>query len=154
MNRCGVTLVELLVTIVIGSIAMLALTVPFNTERIFWVSGKRQTEAQRDAQMALRAIARVARQGSAYALNAPGDITVTAACGTSRFQGGPAFNDQLLLSGTCMAQPVTLIDGNRSRVVNFTLTAVSSKLVQLQVAIAQGQQTESLITELFLRNAS
>ena len=39
MNRCGVTLIELLITTIIGSIAMLALAVPFSSERIFWLSG-------------------------------------------------------------------------------------------------------------------
>ena len=62
-SRKGVTLIELLVTIVIGSIAMMALSVPFMSERIFWLSGDAQAESQRDAQMALRAMARVARAG-------------------------------------------------------------------------------------------
>ena len=67
----GVTLVEVLITVVIASIAMMALAVPFVAERSFWGVGKRQTEAQRDAQLAMRTIARMGREGATYYLDSP-----------------------------------------------------------------------------------
>ena len=63
MNRRGVTLIELLITVMIGAIAMFALVPPFIAEGNFFRKGKRQTEAQRDAQMVLRAMARAVREG-------------------------------------------------------------------------------------------
>ena len=78
MNRRGVTLIELLITIIIGAIAMLALAVPFSAERIFWLRGDTQAEAQRDAQLALRAMARVGRQSSCYEIVGNNQITLYA----------------------------------------------------------------------------
>lgn len=162
MTRRGVTLVELLMAIVIGAIALMALSAPLIAERSSWVIGQNKTEAQRDAQMALRAMARVARQGSDYAIaiNALGDITFTTPCGARRFQGGPTFGYQLKLIDGCAGQTFTLIDGVRSQVISFVPTMVTAKkLVTIQLNVSRRSsatdpriQTESLVTDLFLRN--
>ena len=99
----GVTLVELLVTIIIGSIAFMALTLPFVAERATWQIGRAKAESQRDAQLALTALARTAHAG--------GFATVTGAAPSNTltiydknpatggivigcFQGGPAYANQ------------------------------------------------------------
>ena len=66
MNRRGVTLIEMLIALVISAIAMMALAVPLIAERAMVGSGKAQTEAQRDAEMVLRAIARAALGSDQY----------------------------------------------------------------------------------------
>ena len=165
MSRRGVTLIELLMALVIGAIAFFALTMPFIAERSFWGSGNRQTEAQRDAQMAVRALARVARQSISYAVAGGGTQVTFAAPGggaPSCFRGGPAFGRQLQLyaSGVCGSGPATLlIDGNRSRVTSLVLTSVTGRLVRAQIQVTyqnqqgQNQQPALLVTNLFLRNA-
>ena len=151
---------ELLVILVIGSIAMMALAAPFSAERSLWGTGKRQTEAQRDAQIALRAIARVAHESSAYAI-AGNAITFTAPCGPRQFS--LVSGNQLRFTDNCPpAKTLTLIDGLRSQVANFTLTPViTNRLVRIQLQVTNRlrttdtqQRSELLITELYLRNAS
>lgn len=167
-HQKGFTLVELLITMVISVIAMFALAVPFVAERNFWNVGKRQAGAQRDAQMAMHAIARNAREGSASALggsNGDAVLTITVPCpgGTTAeriIEGGPAFGSapykgQLEMRGGCAAAgATTLIDGVRSKVTNMQVTeVVPDKLVRIRLEVThQGQQNELLETELFLRN--
>ena len=164
MNRRGVTLIELLMTIIIGSIAMLPLAIPFSAERIFWNKGKQQTESQRDAQMGMRAIARVAHGAQSYSRSSghllfqlPGPIF---RC----FDGGPAFSNQLVLTN-CGDPPsplAVLIDGNRSQVDSFVVTqVVPNKLVRVKLQVSHRlrttdprQEDEILETELFLRNGT
>ena len=147
MTRRGVTLVELIVTVVIGAIAFFALAMPFIAERSFWGSGNRQTEAQRDAQVVMRAIARTARSSSGY--NAVTGFTVN--CGTTSF----TKSGSQLLMDSC-GDALTLIDGAKSQVASFSITPVSTKLVTVQLRITRvgGQEDESLQSQLFLRNAS
>lgn len=162
MTRHGVTLIEVLITLVIGSIAMFALAAPFVAERSFWGTGQRQTEAQRDAQLALRAIARAIREGSTPSL-APGNppdatLTFNVPCGAGvanvTFSGGPSFGGQLQMIDSCSGVTSTLIDGVRSRVTDLLFTGVSTKLVRVQIDVThQNQEHEFLVTELFLRNA-
>ena len=149
MNRRGVTLVELIMTVVIGAIAFFALSVPFVAERTFWSSGTRQTEAQRDAQLVLRAIARTARQSSGYNA-ALGQFTTV--CGTESFT---AASGQLTLTD-CAGNTLTLIDGFRSQVAAFSITAVGTKLVDVHVQIIRqgGVENEDLRTRIFMRNAA
>ena len=157
MSRRGVTLIELLIALVISAIAFFALAMPFIAERSFWLSGNRQTEAQRDAQIAMRAIARVARASSSYAIaNGGAKITFTVPGSTPCFQGGPAFGSQLQLFTTCgTPPPALLIDGNRSKVTSLVMTAVNTKLVRVQLQVTyQNQKNELLVTNLLLRNAS
>ena len=175
MNRRAVTLIELLITIVIGSIAMLALAVPFSAERIFWLSGRARTEAQRDAQLALRAMARMARQSACYDIVGADQITlyagprVAAAC-TGAINGcfRRAGNQFESYSGTICTgvSPTLVIDGGRSQVTALSITRPvvgSDRLVQAQLTVSnrntagsqtQQQQTEQLLTELYLRNAT
>ncbi len=67
-NQKGVTLIEILIVAIIGAIALIALAVPFMAERRFSGLGKSQIEAQRDAQLVTRAIARIARESSASSI--------------------------------------------------------------------------------------
>ena len=143
MNKRGVTLIEMLIALIISSIAMMALAVPLIAERAMVGSGKAQTESQRDAEVVMRAVARAARDGEAfterigYAPNGQIEFSYPSSTVLTCFQGGPTvtFNGQdgvLLMGGTCTvggsygppagAQP--LIDGRRSNVRNFTITRV------------------------------
>lgn len=176
MNQKGVTLIELLMAIVIGSIAFFPLAIPLVGERSFWGAGQRQTEAQRDAQMALRAMARVARECSAYNVLNPGPNAGQLSlinssgppdpfAGPNCFLGGPAapYNGLFLQRKSCdnFASTVVLIDGVRSQVQGFTITqVVPNKLVRVQLQVTHRLRTsdpvtrnETLVTELFLRNA-
>ena len=166
MNRRGFTLIEMLITLVIGSIAMFALAAPLIAEGQFFRKGKRQTEAQRDAQMAFRAIARVARQSLSYSIPAAGTLIFTEPVGGQAcFQSGA--NQLLMTRPNCVGGPLgtnttVLIDGVRSRVQNFTVTQiVPNKLVRIHLEINHRLRTadpfteqEILETELFLRNGT
>lgn len=160
MNRRGITLIEVLITVIIGSIAMLALTIPYSMEPLFWGQGKRQTEAQRDAHMVLRAMARVARESAGYTI-AAGGVTFNGAptC------GGGSATFELHPSGEfhqhCGANTAILIDGVRSKVASFTPTQIiANKLVQITLTVTHQlratdprTQSETLGTQLYLRNA-
>lgn len=144
--------------IVISTIAMMALAAPFVAERRFWLLGTAQSESQRDAQVGLRAIARRARQGSSYAIGMSGaQIGFTTPTGSVCYQGGPVFGNQLRLFTTlnCTGAYTALIDGNRSQVTTFTTASISSRIVQVQLAVQyNNSESESLITEIYLRNAT
>ena len=156
-NERGVTLVELMVTMVLGTIVLLAAVMPFIAERSFWATGRRQAEAQRDAQMALRAMARTARQGQGYTVNGTSDLLTLNFTGCNRqFQRSGAANEKLLLVDNCVAPATTqtLIDGTKSRVTQLAFTAVTSKLVTIQLQVThENQRNETMQTNLFLRNA-
>ena len=152
--RGGFTLIELLIAIVIGTIAMFALLPPFLAEGNFFRQGKRQTEAQRDAQLALRAMARTVREGSAY--NA-GTNTFTVPCGGVQFE---AHGDGSFHRHGCLGD-ATIIDGVRSKVSNFTITPITSRLARVHLEVTHqlratdpNQRLEILETELFLRNGA
>ena len=164
----GVTLIEMLIALIISSIAMMALAIPFVAERAFSLSGKAQAESQRDAEVVLRAMARAGREGSQYSVGAgtlsfdvicpcPGPLPCPA--GTRQFTKTGA---QLQMTDTCIApQPLTLIDGNRSKVQDFTITSIiPNKLVRIHLEITHApivggprQEDEILESEVFLRNA-
>ena len=156
MNRRGVTLIELLMTIVIGSIAFFPLAVPFVGERSFWGTGQRQTEAQRDAQLILRAMARAIREGSGYD---PATNAFAVPCGTVIFE---AHADGSFHQHGCLGDAI-LIDSSvgRSKVTSFTVTPViANKLVQIALTVTHQlratdprTQSETLATQLYLRNA-
>ena len=161
----GLTLIEFLIVAIIGVIALIALAVPFMAERRFSGLGKSQVEAQRDAQLVTRAIARIARESSFFSFAGPaGDSTLsfTTPCGSVSFRGGSAFNNggpnngQLIRTDQCVVPNVTtvLIDGTRSKITNFTATTViPQKIVDLQVNIQyQNQRSELLQTRIYLRN--
>ena len=175
MKQRGVTLIELLLTIIIGSIAMLALAVPFSAERLFWNQGKRETESQRDAQLAMQAIARVARDSNQYLIPNSSTLVLTTSC--QKYLGSnpnpvfariviPKVGTQLEFENFCTAPigSVTgvkdlLIDGNRSQVEGFTATQITNKSVHVALSISHllrpgdpRKGNEFLDTELFLRN--
>ena len=160
MTRRGVTLIEVLITIVIGAIAFFAAAMPFIAERSFWGSGNRQAEAQRDAQMAVRAMARVARESNGYTL-IPGGVTFHGAptCGggdvTFEVHAGGVFHQH------CGGTTSILIDGVRSKMSSFTPTQITANtLVQIALVVTHQLQatnpttrSETLVTNLYLRNA-
>lgn len=149
MNQRGVTLVELVITVVIGAIAFSALSVPFMSERSFWGSGTRQTEAQRDAQVVLRAVARTARESTGYD-SALGQFTV--ACGTESFA---ATGGQLTLTD-CAGTALTLIDGASSQAAIFSITPVGNRLVDVHIKITRqgGAENADMQSRIFMRNAT
>ena len=161
MSRRGVTLIELLIAVVIGSIAMFALAAPLIAEGQFFRKGKRQTEAQRDGQLVLRAMAFVAHESSGYTPTADGvDFLNTSVCGVNPV----SFHRHTdVLEMHCGGAPPTiLIDGGRSRVAGFTVTPViANKLVRIRLDITHRLRTtdpftenELVETELFLRNGT
>ena len=176
----GVTLIELLMAVIISAIAFFPLAMPFIGERSFWGTGERQTEAQRDAQMVLRTMARAARECHAYSTGTGGFLPGATllsfdSCandpiypaGSRCFAGGPAYlgGTMIFRSTNCQTIPSTivLIDGTRrSQVVNFTVTPiVPNKLVRVHLEVSHRRTTtdtrvrnEILETEIFLRNAT
>ena len=158
-NQQGVTLIELLIVMFLSIIALMAATTPFVGERSFWGTGSRQAEAQRSAQVVLRAIARVARQSTSFTL-AANQITFTSICSsgstnTRIFKTAGTGNSQFQFVDNCVAPAltVTLVDGAKSKVTQFTPTSINTKLVDIQLQIQQeNQQSELLQTELYLRN--
>lgn len=172
-RRRGFTLVELLIATLISFLVLLALSVPFVAQNSFWTRGSTQVDAQRDAQLVLSTIAKSARQKVTYTAitTTPGNgiLVLREPCGSVTFQGGPAFGGQLQVqsTGTCPSPlNLTLIDGVRSRVTNFTPIHVSAppdyKLLRIQLAVTNAYRTaaanansssEFLDTEIHLRNA-
>ena len=169
MNRRGVTLIELLMTLIIVAVAMFALVPPFVGERAFFQSGKAQAESQRDAEMVMRAIARVARESNTYAWDAgqrqlsftvptPSTVPGCSLGGTAVFELHD--NGEFHLHD-CNGNTAILIDGGRSQVTHFLAETITSKLVQIQLDVTHRTiltstriENESLVTEIFLRNAS
>jgi len=168
MNRRGVSLIELLITMIIASIALVGLSVPFVAERAMWGTGRQQAEAQRDAEVVLRTIARAAREGS-NPTPLPGASSNTftfqlPSCGGAAvsFAGGPLLGGQLTMADTCAVPPaaVTLIDGVRSQVTELVFTGVASpgtntRRMGVRIRVThQGLEDELLETEILLRNAT
>jgi prepilin-type N-terminal cleavage/methylation domain-containing protein len=159
MNQRGVSLIELLITIIIAVIAFFPLAMPFIGERSIWGSGRRQTEAQRDAQVALRAMARKARESFEYFIDSPSNPAIvkfrtTAAACTVGFIGD-SVTGQLLIVDECAVPPtsIALIDGNRSAVTDMLAEAVGANLVRVRLQVThEDRRNEILDTTLFLRN--
>lgn len=171
----GFTLTELLVVIVIASVMIFAFAMPFVAERIFWRHGNQQTEAQRDAQMVMHAIAYTARgcqSTSPSVLTGQPQVTLTnCACrdtngiltgnlGDITFQGGPTYNGQFQKVDRCTNITSTLVDGVRSKVIQFAAdefraTAPKNPLLHLTLQVDHKDSgTELLETRILLRNAS
>ncbi len=157
-KRCrGISLVELLTAMTISTIALSGLAVPFLAERTFWLSGESQAEAQRDAQLALRAMALVARESNGHAAFASGDQIIFAnpyAGCSFLFQGGQNFGGRFqVVDVGCTDQTTVLIDGNRSVVTNFVVQPITPKLVSVQLVVRhRNRRNETLQTQIFLRN--
>ena len=174
MNR-GFTLVEMLVVVVISAISLMALSVPFVGGRVYALSGNNQAEAQRDAQMVLRAMARAGRECKQYSLpvgfppgatnlsfdNCPVDPIYPA--GSRCFVGTPSTGTMILTSPNCQTPSTkVLINGVRSKVTAFTVTPiVANKVVNIKLTVthqptatSSRKETEVLETDLFLRNAT
>ena len=156
----GVTLIELLVTVIIGSIAFFALAIPFVAERSFSSAGRRQVEAQRDAQLAMRLIARRGRESGGYTVDFGGSgVTFLEPEGgtcDSHIQGGPAIGGRLELDDGCTGGPTAiLIDGIRSQVTDFLVEGLSFNLIRVRITVTHENQRDELVeTEILLRNAT
>jgi prepilin-type N-terminal cleavage/methylation domain-containing protein len=149
--RSGVTLIEVLVTIIIGSIAMLAMAGPFVIERSMWSSGRDKTTAQREAQLALRAIGSLARESGRYEvavkelkLYSPDKLNCQAAFAWDSVQ------QSMLWKRPCGAAGNALI---KSGVTGFSVQAINNQLFGVQIQVQSGNEQETLVTEFFLRNA-
>ena len=125
-HRPGVTLIELLVTLIVSVIVVLTMTVPFMAERLFWGTGKRQTEAQRDAHLGMRAIARAARESKTFAgttFTRPSGctITFTNVSGQLRIQDTCRAVDDLIIRSPSeiTAFSMTLVAGTTNRVLSL-----------------------------------
>src|SRR3990167_8594413 len=98
-SQRGVSLIEVLMVTIIGAIALMALAVPFMGERRLWGEGQSQVQAQRDAQLVTRAIARDARASEAFVITGTAGnnrVTFTTTnkttnCGALFFEGGTEF---------------------------------------------------------------
>ena len=157
-HRAGVTLIELLIAVIIGSIVMFALALPLVAERSMWGRGQRKTEAQRDAQMVMRAIARAARQSSQF--SASGGLLQLSSCdGASLMviQGGPqsTLSDKNQVRMTdCGGRTATLIDGQKSRATQLTFSRITGSLFKVHLEIMRdGREKAVLETTLYARNA-
>jgi type II secretory pathway pseudopilin PulG len=153
-SRAGITFIEVLITIIISAIAVLAAGTPLVAERTFWSAGKRQTDAQRDAQLVLRAIARAARESASFqivgnAVTFHSGIPPAAPNCTAAFTWSPGTG-QLITQRPCSAGPITL----STDVASFLPQQIQSNLVQISVQVVKGQQSELLVTDLFLRNGA
>ena len=146
---------------------------PFVAERVFWKQGKQQTEAQRDAQMVMRAIARTARGASAVSLPSSSSVTLTRRCDSGTGNGTVTYEKsgvQLLkrtlvckIDGsdvsTVGSEP-KLIDGVRSKVATFT-PAVNGTVLSVVLDVyhniiptdSDPAQHEYLQTNIYMRNA-
>ena len=162
----GLTLIELLIAVMISAIAMFGLALPLISGKLSTRIGFRQTEAQRDAQLIMQAIARRAHERSSYIINGPGNITFATPCGTWQFQKGGVGGSQFLMTD-CSGSPLPpLIDGKRSQLTNFTVANVGpvgkTRLVRVNLTLVHQlgtltdnrQETETLLTDLYLHNAS
>ena len=156
-NERGFTLAELLIAMIISVIAVLMIAIPFVAERNFWRTGQDRVEARRDAQMVLRAMARIGRSSLEYEVGGT-SILIFRGCSEGQvFQLTGANNDQLVLMNNCAtpAETQILIDGGRSRVNQFAVTPLSDRVVRIELEIIRGNEVSGLLqTELFVRNAA
>ena len=160
-GQWGVTLVEMLVTIVMSTMVFLSLTILLSTAQSFRGSGENQTEVQRDASLILKTMAHIARQSTGYTISLNGaKVTFTSGACSPSFQGGPTIGPgggQVQMSDGCSIPTTTLlIDGAWSRATQFQMTSVSpNKVVHARIQITyRGLQNELLETDLFLRNGT
>ena len=158
----GFTLTEILMTFVITSVMMVAFTAPFMAERIFLREGNQQMEAQRDAELVLHAITRVARECKDAEVTAPasGQTQITLSCPLDTtpvtwapvvFLGGQMQRTDQRVSP---ARTILLINGIKSKVQVFT-ASFANQILYLQVQVNnQDFGSETLETRIFLRNAT
>ena len=173
------TFIELIIAVVISVIALFGLAPLLISGTTSVGTGKRRVEAGRDSQLVLRAMARVARQGSNYNISSAKDVTFSvpifgsptvSPCGSWRFRQDFPSAGQLSMTDGCVSpQTVVLIDAARSKVTNFVVTgnpggigSSNSRLVRVNLTVAhqlgvinpiQRQNNETLQTDLYLRNA-
>ena len=180
-TRSGVTLIELLVAVMIGAIACLGLSAPMMAERRFWIAGIAQAESQRDAQLAMRAIARVVHEAGQMTdkSSISGGVRYTfeaiQPCGAKVFFARPRsingngkfqFQEQCGSWGT-WPPVVTLIEGdldsdgqvdrNETWLTDFDISEVGpedpSKTIRILARVTYGGVEDELLeTTIFMRN--
>ena len=178
-SQRGVTLIEVLMVVVISAIAMFALVPPFIAEGSLFRKGKRQTEAQRDAQMALRAMARVGRESTDCVVSSPIPTNVVVRFappvgggGDDCFIGKPISqggNGSLILQQGCGTEGQiiliegTTLQGRRSWLEEMTAEEiVNNQLLRVRLVVSHRlrattdphEEDEILETTLFLRNGT
>jgi prepilin-type N-terminal cleavage/methylation domain-containing protein len=157
MSRRGITLVEVLITVVIGSIALCAMALPFVAERSFWATGQRQTEAQRDAHLVMRAISRAAQESGSVALDPDGAgarffLDPNRTVCQAYFRGGFAGSGRFEWYPRCGRQPTVLLDDD-SRLRTLAFEPVSRNLLRVRVEVTRkDREDERLETDFYLRN--
>jgi len=162
--RTGTSLVELLIVVVIASMVVMSMGIPYITGRSFFRKGMNQSTAQRDAHLTVKHIAQTAREASAYSVVAgTGSLRInfTTDCGVISFEGGPLYDNgdpqkpaQLVKFDGCTADTIALIDGNFIGVNSFDINQISGKLFELTLDVAyRNDRNEILTTQIYLRNA-
>src|SRR3989338_5700928 len=149
MSRRGVTLLELLIATVISAIAMFALVPPFLAEGNLFRQGQRQTEAQRYAQLAMRAMARVARESARCEIDLPYIKFYNQQVGGCSIDFG-SVGGRFEIVDSCAFPPTAsdLIDGARSKVVAFVPSeVVDDRLVHIQLRVTHALRIGDAQTE-------
>ena len=152
MNERGVTMIELMIAVIISAIALMAVAIPFFAERSFWARGKRQSEAQRDAQMILRAIARVARESSGCDASSSTVLSCTPVSGGDVCFQRSGGQFQMGDCGAPVSAWTTLLDGTKSALTQFNASE-GPKIVKIQLEVTrEGKEKALLETHIFARN--
>ena len=149
VSQGGMTLIELIIAIVISVIALFGLAPLLIGGTVSFDTGKRRVEAGRDGELVLRAMAHGAREASSFTINGPGDVTFvspTSPCGIWRFQGGSGapFGGQLFMTDGCPGSSVSLINGVRSQVMNFSVAPAAvgnTRAISIQIQVAHQLRT-------------
>lgn len=96
----GVTLIELMVTMVVLSVIILGLVVFFTGGVRSWITGQYQLEAQRNARQAMESIVREIRHGESIVGNSDDDTIIVSVPDL----GSGAYNVTYDLSGTTISR--------------------------------------------------
>ena len=146
MNKKGFTLIELMITVVILSIFILAVGAIVVTSWKFWNSGWEQVELQRDASYAFARIERIVRSGNSVTVLGGGSgLEVAEGAATHIFQ----------LSGNVLR----LVTGGNtediaSGVQNNTPFSQSGNTVTIILTLQKGDSGTDFRTTILLRNPS
>jgi prepilin-type N-terminal cleavage/methylation domain-containing protein len=152
-SQAGFTLIEILMTLIITTIALIAVSGPFMAERRFWSNGMKKAMAQRDAHMILRAMEQSVRESEGFTVTEFGDsdtLTLTGTCAPV-FTGGPSLSGKL--NKTDCNGSLDLVEGARSMVTEFNVSSVvADKLVNVRIHVVSDLMDEVLETQMYVRN--
>lgn len=97
----GMTLIELMITMVILSVIILGLVVFFTGGARSWITGQYQLEAQRNARQAMESMVREIRHGESIVGNSDDDTIIVS---VPALGSGSAYNVTYDLSGTTISR--------------------------------------------------